>query len=61
MFLAPSHLRIRFRCVLEYGHRIARIPCVGPSHVRKRPIRLCEPGLLVSQLPRGDPFGDQGL
>ena len=38
-----------------------RLPGLGPPHVRRRPVGLRRADLLVPQLPRRDPVGDQGL
>ena len=40
---------------------VLRLPGLGPPHVRHRPVGLRRADLLVPQLPRRDPVGDQGL
>ena len=60
-FSRKAHLRLPLRGLLERGHRGARLPGVGPSHVRQRPIALCRHGVLVPELLRGHPVGHQGV
>src|SRR5262249_15542287 len=43
------------------GHRRLRLPGLGASHVRERPINFRRADLLAPELRGGDPFGGQGL
>ena len=47
--------------VFERRDRGVRIPRVGTSPVRQRPVGLCRNGVLHPELYRGDPLGDQGF
>ncbi len=49
------------RRVRQPRHRRARLPGLGPPHVRRRPVGLRRADLLAPQLPRRHPLGDQGL
>jgi hypothetical protein len=59
--LAQGHLRLPHRGLFERGHRGARLPGVGPSHVRQRPIAFCRHGVLVPELLCGHTVGHQGV
>ncbi len=58
---AQEHLRLLVHRVLVAGDRRHRLPRVGPSHVRRRPVGLRRADLLLPQLPRRDSVGDQGV
>jgi hypothetical protein len=36
-------------------------PCMGPSHVRQRPVDLCRPGIFVPDDGGGGAVGDQDV
>ena len=49
------------RRLLVAGHRLPRLPGLGAPHVRRRHLRLLGDDLLLPQLLRGRPLGDQSL
>ena len=60
-FSRKADLRLPLRSLLQRGHRGARLPGVGPPHVRQRPIGLRRHGVLVPELLRGHSVGHQGV
>ena len=60
-WLPQAGLRLSVRRVRERGDRRARLPRLGPPHVRRGRIGVRGADLLDPQLPRGDSVGDQGL
>jgi cytochrome c oxidase subunit I len=54
-FSRKTHLRLQFVAILQPGHRHARLPRVGPPHVRQRAVDVRGDGLLHAELPRGHP------
>ena len=61
LLLAAADLRLHASSPSPAGDRGPRLPGLGPPHVRQRPVDVRRDGLLVPQLPGGDPLGDQGL
>ena len=60
-FARKRDLRLQLRRLLEPGDRRARLPGLGPPHVRQRPVGLRRPGVLAAELPGRRPVGDQGV
>ena len=61
VLLAQADLRLQLRRLLQPGHRRARLPGLGPPHVRQPAVGLRRHGLLAPELLRRDPLGHQGL
>ena len=51
----------RFDGLRDPRHRGDRLPGLGPSHVRRRPVGVRRHGLLAPELPRRGPVGDQSV
>ncbi len=59
--LPQAGVRLQLRRVLEPRHRRARVPRLGPPHVRGGPVGVRVAHLLHAQLSRRHPVGHQGL